>query len=235
MTVWEHEAENWARWARTPDFDAYWRYRDAFFDEIVPSPGSRTLDIGCGEGRVSRDLAARGHYVVGVDLSPSLVRYAIEADKRSQYLAANAAALPFPDGAFEAVVAYNTIQNVLELDRAVREAARVLAPGGRLCICMTHPMADAGRFESSEPEAAFVIREPYLEERWLDETVERDGLTMRFLGPAHPLQDYTRALQNTGLLIEVLREPRIERLRDPSDARWERIPMFLFLRALKSS
>ncbi len=233
MSVWEHEAENWVRWARTPDFDAYWQYREAFFEGIVSAPGRRTLDIGCGEGRVSRDLAARGHRVIGVDLSPSLVRYAIEADPNTAYLAADATALPFPDGVFDVAVAYNTIQNVLDLDGAVREAARVLEPGGRLCICMTHPMTDAGRFESMEPEAAFVIHEAYLEERWLDETFERDGLTMRFVGPAHPLQDYARALQDAGFLIELLREPRMATRRDPSDARWERIPMFMFLRAVK--
>ena len=233
MSVWEHEAENWVRWARTPDFDAYWRYRDRFFDEIVPAPGKRTLDIGCGEGRVSRDLVSRGHEVTGVDLSPTLVRYAREADPGSLYVSADAAALPFPDASFDLAVAYNSIQNAIDLDTTVREAARVLIPGGRLCICMTHPMADAGRFESLDPDARFVVDAPYLEERWLDETFERDGLTMRFVGPAHPLQDYARALENAGLLIELIREPSMTHPAKPQDVRWERIPMFMFLRAVK--
>jgi 2-polyprenyl-3-methyl-5-hydroxy-6-metoxy-1,4-benzoquinol methylase len=59
---WQHESANWAAWARRPDFDEYWKYSQAFFD-LVPPPGIRTLEIGCGEGRVSRDLAARGHRV----------------------------------------------------------------------------------------------------------------------------------------------------------------------------
>src|ERR1700733_13937536 len=53
---WDREAENWVRWARTPGYDAYWRYRDAFFEQMVPAPGRRTVEIGCGEGRVARDL-----------------------------------------------------------------------------------------------------------------------------------------------------------------------------------
>jgi SAM-dependent methyltransferase len=232
-SVWELEAENWVRWARTPDFDAYWRYRDAFFDEIVPPPGKGTLDIGCGEGRVSRDLAARGHEVTGVDLSPTLARYAREAGPGSVYVSADAAALPFPDAAFDLAVAYNSIQNALDLDATVREAARVLIPGGRLCICMTHPMADAGRFESHDPDALFVVDAPYLELRWLDETEERDGLTMRFAGPAHPLQDYAGALEQAALLMEVIREPSMTSPAKAQDVRWERIPMFMFLRAVK--
>jgi len=235
MSVWEYEAEHWVRWARTPDFDSYWRYRDAFFDEVVPAAGMRTIDIGCGEGRVSRDLAERGHRVVGLDLSETLARAAAEADPISAYAAGDAASLPFSHGAFDIAVAYNSIQNVLDLGGAVREAARVLAPGGRLCICMTHPMTDAGRFESEEDGAAFVIREPYLEERWLDETFERDGLTMRFVGPAHPLEDYARALEDAGFLIELIREPAMPRPRDPSDARWQGIPMFMFVRAVKAN
>jgi 2-polyprenyl-3-methyl-5-hydroxy-6-metoxy-1,4-benzoquinol methylase len=62
-SAWEAEAANWGRWARTPGHDAYWYYRDAFFDAIVPPPGAATIEVGCGEGRVTRDLARRGHRV----------------------------------------------------------------------------------------------------------------------------------------------------------------------------
>ena len=59
--AWGSEAEawvRWARWARTPGHDAYWQYREAFFRDVVPAPGRRTLEMGCGEGRVARDLVA---------------------------------------------------------------------------------------------------------------------------------------------------------------------------------
>jgi hypothetical protein len=58
----EERAQGWLAWTRTPDHDAYWRYRDAFF-ALVPEPGAATLEVGCGEGRVVRDLVARGHRV----------------------------------------------------------------------------------------------------------------------------------------------------------------------------
>src|SRR5579859_5746380 len=99
---WEHEAENWVRWTRTPGHDdAYTFYCESFFADIVPAPGRRTLEIGCGEGRVARDLAHRGHVVTGIDSSPTLLRYAQDADPEGTYLQANAAALPFAGGEFD--------------------------------------------------------------------------------------------------------------------------------------
>ncbi len=72
--AWELEAENWLRWARTPGHDAYWFYRDAFFETLVPPPGRLTVEVGCGEGRVTRDLRGRRHRVVSVDGAPTLLR-----------------------------------------------------------------------------------------------------------------------------------------------------------------
>ncbi|MFN2489492.1 MAG: class I SAM-dependent methyltransferase [Actinomycetota bacterium] len=128
---WEQEAENWIAWARTPSHDAYWLYRDAFF-ELLPPPGRATLDVGCGEGRVTRDLSSQRHRVVGVDASPTLLRAAKEADPEGDYVLADAAALPFQDASFDLVVAYNSLMDVQDMPGAVREAARVLEPGHRL-------------------------------------------------------------------------------------------------------
>ena len=59
----------------------YWDYAPAFFDEIVPETVGRTLEVGCGEGRVTRDLRARGHDVYSIDGAPSLVLAAALADR----------------------------------------------------------------------------------------------------------------------------------------------------------
>src|ERR1700741_1163589 len=103
---WEPEAENWIRWARDPT-DAYWDYSPGFFDGVLPPPGRRTLEVGCGEGRVARDLVTRGHDVVATDTAVSLVRAARAEDAASAYLGAGGAALPFRDATFDVVVAYN--------------------------------------------------------------------------------------------------------------------------------
>jgi len=233
---WEQEAEIWVRWTRTPGHDAYWHYRAPFFAHIVPAPGRRTLEIGCGEGRVARDLAQRGHAVTAVDASPTLLRYAREADPAGRYLVADAAALPFPEGAFDLVVAYNALMDIADMPGAVREAARVLEPGGRFCICVTHPLNDAGGFDGPEQHAPFTIRGSYLGHRPHEETFDRDGLRMTFRGWSYALEEYTEALEAAGFLIERLREPAA-----PPDAiaaresyrRWQRVPMFLHIRAVK--
>src|SRR5438093_2846440 len=97
---WEPDAEDWVRWARTPGHDAYWYYRDVFFDTLLPDAGRRTLEVGCGEGRVARDLVARGHHVIALDSSATLVHHARDADAVGQYGVADSAALPFADGQF---------------------------------------------------------------------------------------------------------------------------------------
>ncbi len=232
MSDWEIEAHNWVRWARTPGHDEYWRYREVFFGALVPPPGRRTLEIGAGEGRVARDLAVRGHRVVGLDTSPTLARYAKEAGKGPSYLLADAAALPFPDESFDLVVAYNSLMDVEDMPASVSEAARVLTRPGRFCICVSHPFADAGEFSGEGPDAGFTMIRPYFGQSRFEGFAERDGLTMTFRGWTHSLEDYAIALESAGLVVELLREPRPARssARDQSELP---LPMFLYLRAMR--
>jgi SAM-dependent methyltransferase len=112
---WDREAGNWVRWARTPGHDAYWQYRDAFFDQMVPAPGRRTLEIGCGEGRVARDLEERGHRVVAVDRSVNLLGYAKGANPTGVFVLANGAQLPVADASCDLVIAYNSLMDVADM------------------------------------------------------------------------------------------------------------------------
>jgi SAM-dependent methyltransferase len=233
---WEREARNWIAWARTPGHDAYSHYADRFF-ELLPAPARATLELGCGEGRVSRDLGDRGHRVTAIDASPTLLEAAATADPAGEYVLADAADLPFSDETFDLVVAYNSLMDVQDMPGAVREAARVLRADGRFCVCVVHPFTDAGRFESEDPNAAFVVRWPYFERRQVEEPFERDGLSITFHGWAYPLEDYARAFEDAGLVIEALREPKQRDdvvADDPSEARWQRLPLFLFLRLRKA-
>ncbi len=233
---WEREALNWIAWARTPGHDAYGNYAPAFF-ELVPAPGQATLEVGCGEGRVARDLAARGHRVTAVDASPTLLEAAREAQPDAEFRLADAATLPFENASFDLVVAYNSLMVIDDMPGAVREAARVLEPGGRFCACVVHPVSDAGRFEAREADSAFVIKGSYFGKRRIDEAFERNGLRITFYGWCYPLEDYARAFESAGLLIEALREPAQRDdvvAGDLPEARWQRLPMFLFLRLCKS-
>ena len=232
---WEEQAENWVLWARAPNHDSYWDYGPAFHS-LLPAPVGWTLEMGCGEGRVARDLQQRGYRVVGLELSETLVKYAARADVDSLYIRGNASSLPFANSSFDLVVAYNSLMDIEDMPGAVAEAARVLRSGGCMCVSITHPLNDAGRFASSEPDAPFVIEGSYLGKRDFEARFERDGMEMIFSGWAYPLEDYFSALSEAGLLVESLREPpappaTVEK--DPSERRWQRVPLFAHLRALK--
>ena len=71
--AWEEGASAFVAWARKPGHDSYWLFHRDLFRELLPPPGQRTLDLGCGEGRLSRELKALGHDVAGVDASPTML------------------------------------------------------------------------------------------------------------------------------------------------------------------
>lgn len=234
---WESEANHWIAWARREGHDDYWNYAPRFQRDIVPAPSGLTLEVGCGEGRVTRDLERAGHDVIAVDASPTLLAAAASAEAtHGRYAIADAARLPFVDEAFSIVVAYNSLMDMDEMEATIREISRVTRAGGTFCICVTHPMSDAGRFRERQPDAAFVIEGSYLAPRYYDATFERDGLSMRFRYRTHSLEAYARALESAGFLIQRILEPaQLDEVvaGDPAEARWQRLANFMFVRAVK--
>lgn len=103
--AWEQHAEAWLAWARTPGHDAFWRITAPAVLAMTPAPGRLTLDVGCGEGRLSRELARLGHRVISLDAAPTLVRAARDADDAIPVIRADAAALPVSSGVADLVVA----------------------------------------------------------------------------------------------------------------------------------
>jgi SAM-dependent methyltransferase len=233
---WERHAADWTRWAREPGHDSYWRFHRDSFLELLPPPGRLSLDVGCGEGRLARDLKVRGHNVRAFDASPALVEAASEAEPLLEVTQADAGALPVEDGASDLVVSFMVLMNLDDLEGVVHEAARVLDPGGHFCVAITHPINTAGKFETREPDSAFVVTESYFEAHRNDLRAERDGLTMTFVDLHRPLQDYAEALERAGFAIQRIREigDEEEPPQRESQLRWRRVPLFLHLRAVKS-
>jgi SAM-dependent methyltransferase len=224
--AWERNAADWVRWARKPGHDSYWRFhRDRFLD-LVPAPGRLTLDIGCGEGRVSRDLARLGHQVVSVDASPTMVAAAREADPDGEYVVADAADLPFPAGHADLAVSFMSLMDVDDMARSVRELSRVLEPGGHLALAVVHPINSAHELERDHPEDRLVLTENYFDRRRYSDTIERDEVRMTFESRHWTLEDYFDALLEAGFRIDALRE-----IGDPEHPRWSRYPLFLHLLA----
>lgn len=233
--AWEERAGAWVAWARKTHHDSYWKFHRDLFLELLPPPGRKTLDLGCGEGRLSRDLARLGHRVVGVDASPTMLAAARETDPAIETHLADAASLPFDDETFDLVAAFMSLQDVADLGGAVSEAARVLARGGRLCMAIVHPLNSAGRFIGDDADSAFTIEGSYLEPSYYVDSIARDGLEIEFVSAHRPLEAYTEALFRAGFLIERLHEPPVPdaAITRPHSRRWQRLPLFLHLRALQ--
>jgi SAM-dependent methyltransferase len=234
--AWEAAARDWVEWGRKPGHDSYWRFHKEPFFALLPPPGKLTIDIGCGEGRVARDLKAVGHNVVAVDVSPTMVEYAKTADPSMKVLVADAAHLPFDDGAADLAIAFMSLQDVDDMPGAIHEAGRVVERGGAFCLSIVHPINSAGRFESLDADARFVIDKSYLEAHRYRDSIERDGLRMTFNSLHWPLGAYFRALQGGGFVIEALTEPTEDAesvAERAARARWRRLPLFLDLRARK--
>lgn len=222
--VWEQRAEDWIAWARSPELDfGFWELNLPAMLELLPAPGRLTLDIACGEGRLSRELARLGHRVIGIDSSPSLLAAARAADPEAELLLADAAAIPLQDGAADLAVTSMALMTVDDVPAVVAETARVLAPGGRFLITLLHPVdtwADA--------------RGSYFEQTAFDHEVVRAAGRMNFRDAHRPLSAYTRALEEAGFAIERIREPEPDERyfqRHPEAERLRGRPFLLHLRA----
>jgi SAM-dependent methyltransferase len=194
--AWEKHAQEWIAWTRSSRYDGFREGTWPALRDLLPEPGpGPVIDVGCGEGRASRELRSLGYRVAGVERSPPAV----------PVLLADAAALPFADRCAELVVACMSLLDIDDLDGAVREIGRVLQPGGRLCLAVVHPFWSA-QDEGTMDTAPFGFSRPYLEPRRYVDRIERDGLAMTFNSMHRPLSAYTSALLGHGMVISALTE-----------------------------
>lgn len=233
--TWESKARDWARFARAPEHDHFfWTFNGPRFLQLIPEPGCRTLDLACGEGRLGRLLAERGHRVVAVDASPTMARLAHEAGGQL-VVVGNASHLPIASGTVEIATAFMSLQDIADLEAAVAEVARVLVEGGRFCIAIAHPIRSAGHFTSKQADSDFSLSS-YFESRPWSWRSQHTGLQLELPGIHRPLEAYTAALERQRFVIEAIREPQPAHEQasvHPESARWLRIPCFLHIRAVR--
>lgn len=193
------------------------------------------LDIGCGDGQISRLLAGRGATVVGVDPTWNQITVAHERGGAAGFLSAAADMLPFADASFDAAVACLVFEHIDAVDRAIAEVARVVRPGGRFSFFLNHPLLQtpgSGWIDDQilDPPEQYWRIGPYLVEAETIEQVEL-GVYIRFIH--RPLSRYLNALTEHGLVLERMVEPAppagfVARAPEYPDA--ATIPRLLYLR-----
>lgn len=204
------------------------------------------VDIGCGEGQISRVAAKLGLSVVGVD--PAFAQVS-EAGRRAQwantdptaagagrqlYVQGSALDLPLADGAVDMAIACLVFEHIPDVDAALAEVARVLAPGGRFLFLLNHPLLQtpgSGWIDDQmvDPPEMYWRVGPYLAEDDVVEEVEK-GVFIRFFH--RPLSRYLNSAISSGLSLIRMTEPAPPAgflQRTPEYAQVEAIPRLLVL------
>lgn len=130
-------AESYDRIDDQPFYVVQYRAYERDFERRRAAWRGRVLDLGCGTGIFTRGLAEAADFAVGIDVSAGLVRKAREkmAGARGAVLVADAARLPFRDGAFDAVQSYGEpLSHIADYEAVIEELGRTVAPGGRAAL-----------------------------------------------------------------------------------------------------
>jgi SAM-dependent methyltransferase len=194
----------------------------ALLNLLGPVASLRVLDVACGHGRITRELARRRASVVGIDLSGALITRALEIERDEQlgirYLHDDVTmpgSLGNHDGDFDLAVCNFGLSDIDDLDAAITAVGDALKPGGRFAFSGSWPASGS-----------------YYDERhWTAQGV-RSGLR-RLVGANHrTLSTYLATLRRQSLWLDELAEPLPPPDWDPAhDA--DRQPVFLVARCVK--
>lgn len=205
----------------------------ALLDLLGPVAGQRVLDVACGHGRVTRELARRGAEVVGVDISASLLGRAIQAEQRDRlgirYVHADVTAPEVLCAAeFDAASCSFGLSDIDDLDAAVRAISAALRPHGCFAFSILHPCFPGGRdISASWPTTGSYYDEGHWTAHGARSTLRRQ------VGASHRmLSTYANTLRRHGLWLDQIAEPLPLPDWDPAhDA--DRQPVFFIARFTK--
>lgn len=230
---------------------------------LEPAPGMAVLDIACGQGFFSRAVSESGAAVTGCDISPELIELAkkhagggesAKYHESVKYYVAPADRLDFingntngKEGEFDAAIMVLAIQNIENMQGAMKEAARALKPNGRFIIVLNHPAfripgKSLWRFDEDKSTMSREIH-GYMSDSATeidmtpgekDETKKRKTISFH-----RPLQSYFKSLAKSGFAVTRLEEwishrksQKGPRSKEEDRIRKE-IPLFLMIEARK--
>lgn len=251
---WEANAENWTRFVRA----GYDVYRDAqntpAFLALLPDlRGLCGLDIGCGEGANTRKLVRLGAEMQAIDVAPTFIRHAKAREDAAplgiHYQVANGQDLPFASETFDFATAFMSLMDMPDHGLALKEAARVLRPGGFFQFSILHPcfappyrrvVRDArGRVQHIEVGRYFASTNGVVNEWTFTNLPAQERQRVKpFRTPMfhRTLSSWVDLICAAGLIIEKLGEPTASAAQaaaEPTVADTRVAPLFLHIRVRK--
>lgn len=238
---WNNIGTEWIDKAQTNDFR---------MEYIMPNTlrmmgeveGKMILDLGCGEGGYSRELAKRGAIVTAIDCSQGCINYATEKAKmenlKVQHFVRNSNDLhEIKDNTYDQVLCSMMLMDVEDLDGTLKEIERVLKPGGQVYISVLHPCfkppVEHKWFRDGE-EVQVIVKDYFHPQIWEGSIC---GCESKVIYRHRTMSDYVKAFTTSRLLLIDLEEPipTAEQIAKSPRIKWlTKIPMYMFMKLMKT-
>jgi SAM-dependent methyltransferase len=220
LRSWDALADGWAEWVNHNDARTF-VLDPAHLVLLGDVRDKHVLDAGCGEGRFARMLSERGAKVTAFDFSPRMIEIAVRLESERplgiEYLVADMTDLSqFGAGTFDIAIAYLSIIDVPDHERALTEIARVLRNGGELHFSIVHPcfLPPVAEWEPRKPGMIPIMDKDKLYKK-IDNYFPAREVRFKMWPTApvetinyhRPISDYAHACRAAGLLIRDIIEP----------------------------
>jgi 2-polyprenyl-3-methyl-5-hydroxy-6-metoxy-1,4-benzoquinol methylase len=240
--AWNTGAQAWNEFVESgADYYRHEVHGPALLAMCEPVAGLHALDLGCGQGFFTRELARRGARVTGVDISEEQIAFARQHEAREplgieyRIVSATEVSAHWPDGCFDLVTACMSLHDMAGVGAVLKGAFAVLRTGGRMVFSVPHPFTSTPVREWERDEAG--NQRALKIDRYFDSgpgvchwSMQR--LTYHWDAPTwrYTLAGWSQLVAEAGFLIRRLDEPRLteEQIqRNPNLEDCYRLPAFL--------
>lgn len=244
LRAWDSVAQDWDWFVETgADYHRWKLHGPALLRAVGSVRGLKALDVGCGQGWFSRQLARRGARVVGIDWSSNMIRRAHDHEKQHRlgvkYVQCDASKIEthFAQKSFDLVTSCMALMDMPRIDDVVASISRVLKPKGRFVFSVSHPINSAPKSHWLRPKIGH--HGPWLLDGYFDEgpndilwKLRGSEQTLRAPHWHRTLAGWFRLIKANDLVVTGLWEPRSTRQQARQIPGFEgvrRIPFYLII------